>query len=54
MRRYREVKRDEFTPKVDVLPRHYQKFVDGINYVEIDSGRDDVKRYAAVIERKQP
>mmetsp|Transcript_18181 Transcript_18181/g.29808 ORF Transcript_18181/g.29808 Transcript_18181/m.29808 type:complete len:415 (+) Transcript_18181:113-1357(+) len=54
MRRYREVKRDEFTPKADVLPHHYQKFVDGINYVEIDSGRDDVKRYAAVIERKQP
>ena len=54
MRRYREVKRDELTPKADVLPHHYQKFVDGINYIEIDSGRDDVKRYAAVIERKQP
>jgi len=54
MRRYREVKRDELTPKADVLPHHFQKFVDGINYVEVDSGRDDVKRYAAVIKSKQP
>lgn len=54
MRRYREVKRDELTPKAEVLPHHFQKYVDGIKYVEVASGRDDVKRYAAVIKRNQP
>mmetsp|Transcript_6201 Transcript_6201/g.9673 ORF Transcript_6201/g.9673 Transcript_6201/m.9673 type:complete len:417 (+) Transcript_6201:148-1398(+) len=54
MRRYREVKRDELAPKAEVLPHHFQQYVDGIKYVEVDSGRDDVKRYAAVIKSKQP
>ncbi len=54
MRRYREVKRDELTPKAEVLPHHFQKYVDGIKYVEVASGRDDVKRYAAMIKSNQP
>jgi len=64
MRRYREANREqELTPSqagaaaaaaaaADVIPRHFQEYINGIKYVEVESGKEGVKRYAAVIQSK--
>ena len=54
MRRYREATREEVTPNADVLPPYFQKYLDGIKYIEVDSGREDVKRFKAVINENDP
>lgn len=67
MRRYREANRkddneipitqllqSQATEKVkDKLSPYHQQFVDVIRYIEVPSGRDDVKRYAAMVRSKQ-
>lgn len=59
MRRYREANREEELPPqaavavvADILPRKFQEYINGIKYVEVESGREGVKRYAAVIQSK--
>ena len=55
MRRYREAKRaeEQLTPQADVLSPHFQQYVNSIKYVEVESGVEGVKRYAAVINSKR-
>jgi hypothetical protein len=69
MRRYREANRNDNESPItqllssqqqqateeekDKLSPYHQQFVDVIKYVEIPSGRDDVKRYAAMVRSKQ-
>jgi hypothetical protein len=64
MRRYREANRNDNDIPItqllsqteeekDKLSPYHQQFVDVIKYVEIPSGRDDVKRYAAMVWSKQ-
>ncbi|KAL7452056.1 hypothetical protein ACHAWC_003800 [Mediolabrus comicus] len=65
MRRYREANRNDnespitqllqqqATEEKDKLSPYHQQFVDVIKYIEVPSGRDDVKRYAAMVRSKQ-